>query len=135
MSLPEWLRRVEERAENASPGPWNYSRLDIDSYTENEDGKLSPVAYVYRAPHERIPVCGPQFRNDSIFIAESRIDVPRLLATVRALAEALDTVSTSAAPEVEIKKQPWFVAVRSEALDMVDNALHLYHHGPEVDEL
>ncbi len=67
MTIPTASLRALAQA--ATPGKWKSSRGDMDSYTADEQGEVTAVAYVYRDPEPRIGVFGGKFREDSRFIS------------------------------------------------------------------
>ena len=76
------LDAIREQCNRATAGPWNTSRTDMDSYTENPDDPekgCQYVCYVYPPDRQRIPVFGANAREDAEFIADAREYIPRLL--------------------------------------------------------
>jgi hypothetical protein len=71
------LRKIEQRAERATPGPWKTYRSDYFalSYVDGQHhvGSIASLNHV----------------NDAKFIAHAREDIPRLIAEVRRLREIL----------------------------------------------
>ncbi len=82
---PERQAEIEARLEAATPGPWSSSREDMDSYIPSTDGDTNLVVFVYRDPHERIPVMGGSERPDARLIAAAPTDIRDLLAEVSRL--------------------------------------------------
>jgi hypothetical protein len=89
---PEELKEIRERAEKATPGPWEYrpNRFDDWGWVRGPDGW--PVANAKAgadcdedvlATH-RIAGTDP-YQHNGDFITSARVDIPRLLATVEAL--------------------------------------------------
>lgn len=78
------IARLRKLLAEATPGEWSASREDMDSYTEDEDGHLVPVAYIYRDQEQRIPVYGDQFRYDSRLIVALRNTASALLDELEA---------------------------------------------------
>ena len=81
---PEELQACRERAEAATPGPWEVRRADdvmggFDYFVE-----AGPMTVAVASEDTR-PRAGMGARRDAAFIANARADVPRLLATVAAL--------------------------------------------------
>lgn len=70
--LPGWLQEIRDRADKATPGPWE--ALD---YSGVVTGTTCDVRYVPENP-------------DAQFIAHARTDVPRLIALVGEMAEKLE---------------------------------------------
>ena len=70
--LPGWLQEIRDRADKATPGPWE--ALD---YSGVVTGTTCDVRYVPENP-------------DAQFIAHARTDVPRLIALVGEMAERLE---------------------------------------------
>lgn len=100
----EELREIEERCGKATEGPMVWQRrplgIDLVSRSENEQVRGSVVLS-----------CDSHFgqRNDTEFYKESRTDVPRLLAHIKALEEenkryesALESAKTSLAYFVDL---------------------------------
>ena len=125
------IEELEALATKATPGPWNASREDMDSYTESpeSDGEAIPVAYVYRKPEERIPVYGDAFRDDSRLIVAAINSLPRLLALAReALAGREDTArldwieDTGARGWYEVEKARLSALDYREAIDAARSA-------------
>ena len=79
--LPGWLQEIRDRADKATPGPWE--ALD---YSGVVTGTTCDVRYVPENP-------------DAQFIAHARTDVPRLIALVGEMAETLDEMAPSYALE------------------------------------
>ena len=103
------LQEIGNRANAATVGPWTSSREDMDSYVDFEE-ESTPVAYIYRAPEERIGVLGNQFRNDSRFIANARQDIPALLAVIAEQAAKIGLLQ--AAVEFYADAETWRQHVR-----------------------
>lgn len=83
---PEELQACRDRAEAATPGPWEMSRRDdvmggFDYFVE-----AGPLCVAVAAEDAR-PTRGMGAKRDAAFIAHARTDVPRLLATIDALKE------------------------------------------------
>jgi hypothetical protein len=74
--LPGWLQEIRDRADKATPGPWE--ALD---YSGVVTGTTCDVRYVPENP-------------DAQFIAHARTDVPRLIALVGEMAEKLEGAVT-----------------------------------------
>jgi hypothetical protein len=77
----EELQACRDRAEAATPGPWEMSRRDdvmggFDYFVE-----AGPLCVAVAAEDAR-PTRGMGAKRDAAFIAHARTDVPRLLATV-----------------------------------------------------
>lgn len=88
----EELQACRERAEAATPGPWEVSRRDdvmggFDYFVE-----AGPLCVAVAAEDAR-PTRGMGAKRDAAFIAAAREDVPRLLATVAALESDLFRVA------------------------------------------
>jgi len=78
--LPGWLQEIRDRADKATPGPWDMVW---------EDGE----AYVFRGRNwNREWVASAATSDDTAFIAHARTDVPRLIEMVAEMAKVLETV-------------------------------------------
>ena len=60
-------------------------RMDMESWTYDEDGKLSSVKYFYRPDAPRVGIFGDNCINDVVFCAEARQDIPWLLGVTKQL--------------------------------------------------
>lgn len=69
----EELREIKDRADAATPGPWDY----MDGYVIKDETVLCEM-------FTDNPVYGDS-RNDTTFIAHARTDIPRLIAEVERL--------------------------------------------------
>jgi|SRR5690606_38066107 len=117
----EQIDELEKLNAARTQGEWGHSRTDMDSYTEDEFGELSPVAYVYRDPERRVPFFGEQFRNDSNFVAAAVNALPALLAEVRAARRVVEAVEGML--HQEVTGDP---VGRSRARTKLDQALEAY---------
>ena len=82
MILPPGLQAMRERADKATAGPWF---ADFDKRDDGADQVITQnvtIAFI-ATPLE-------SYRNDAVFIAASRTDVPALLDLIETLAEALE---------------------------------------------
>ena len=106
---PEELKACRERAEAATPGPWEMSRRDdvmggFDYFVE-----AGPLCVAVAAEDAR-PTRGMGAKRDAAFIAHARQDVPRMLATIDKLREdaaADEWQPIEIAPEDEGLVQVW----------------------------
>ena len=93
----EQLQAIEERANAATPGPWD-NRGDIVKDIAFEDDVIFYAADSM-GPHIESgdwQTAVTQMRTDAAFIAHAREDVPALIAEVRALRSKLDAVPIDA---------------------------------------
>ena len=91
------LREIEERAEAATPGPWQVRFLDDDHAanlvaiaTTPETGHPSPpgdliAATLVQFPTRYVDITDGLWDENATFIAHARQDIPRLLAEIRRL--------------------------------------------------
>lgn len=81
----EELRAIEERVAQATPGPWRWVDMPLAT-VEGEPVHRCAVAggggVIFQAPLFG-PMARPSAGNDADFVANSRSDVPRLLADLR----------------------------------------------------
>ncbi|MFF2193438.1 hypothetical protein [Streptomyces sp. NPDC058157] len=100
------LRRIEERADSATPGPWFVRQLDdrefmtlvavstvpdvesVDSHPGFQSGQNVALALVQDPQYADVP--DGLWDENANFIAHARQDIPRLVAEVRRLRELLD---------------------------------------------
>lgn len=80
------IEAIRKRAESATEGPWKW---DGDSLTYRKHGMLDPI--VWANQYGDITVEEP----DAEFIANAREDIPKLLAEVEALRNALKPDDTT----------------------------------------
>lgn len=87
MSISDRLDQIEQRADNATEGPWWGSMLGphVEMFAGTGSGSDPMIANGMRP-------------GDAEFIAASRTDVPDLLAAVRAVLDACDRIDASIIP-------------------------------------
>lgn len=77
MDLPLWIEEIKNRADKATPGPWD---ADVGGDADR----------VYCGP-DWVSECSTS--ENALFIAHARTDMPRLVAVARQMADALDEAS------------------------------------------
>jgi hypothetical protein len=107
MTAPAWLDAIEARVKAATPGPWT-------PYQFYDSGRKTSV----EAPDGSLPASDIMRPENLDFIAHARLDIPALLACVRVLGEALETIA--------IREHPDHFGSRRVA----KTALTLYRTGP-----
>ena len=84
--MSDYLHQIEARIEGATEGPWSVYRTRVGTYVTRPD--LLGVAREWSLVWQDA---------DAEFIANARVDVPRLLAAVRAVEEAMDDLDDARA--------------------------------------
>ena len=84
--MSEYLDAAQARIEGATKGPWSVYRTRVGTYVTRPD--LLGVAREWSLVWQDA---------DAEFIANARVDVPRLLAAVRAVEEAMDDLDDARA--------------------------------------
>lgn len=94
------LKAIEERAEKATPAPWQHG-FDDGSGRVTKDADWPQGAYIVRGDDTIVTggnfegiACGVEELADADFIAHARQDVPALIAEVRRLREVLHSIAT-----------------------------------------
>jgi hypothetical protein len=123
--MSSWLDAIEARVKAATPGPWRQVEEEEDEPALN--GERGIVSLAPGVPLGGL-IIGTLYTDDGLllamtdsnadFIARAREDVPALLACVRALGEALETIA--------IREHPDHFGSRRVA----KTALTLYRTGP-----
>lgn len=99
---PEELAAIRQRADKATPGPW------VDSKMPTNEARVYPaepfdVTEFPKSPYRDVgiwpvgidAICtmqvsnNPKWRDDKVFIAAARSDIPRLLAHIAALTDVV----------------------------------------------
>ena len=83
------VAEIKERAEKATPGPWDYSPGDV----EMDGDKETPITGAMITPFEVGVDCGEYMgllNEDAEFIARARTDIPALLELVAQLRAGRD---------------------------------------------
>ena len=84
--MSDYLDQIGQRIEAATEGPWSVYRTRVGTYVTRPD--LLGVAREWSLVWQDA---------DAEFIANARVDVPRLLAAVRAVEEAMDDLDDARA--------------------------------------
>jgi hypothetical protein len=90
------LTPIKDREAKASKGPWNTDHDDkfvatpvIDGDWDWITGEMEVPGDDYSAPETDEDIRGKNIRNNNIFIAHSRTDIPALIAEVERLRSIL----------------------------------------------
>lgn len=137
---PEELAAIRERAEKATPGPWEVQENDWRDDEEEWPEVRVVAGTARRQPDGRYNCCtrstdtiyenescdedeGEHRYRDAIFIATSRTDIPRLLDEVERLQKFVSAVK--AAYECDFPDEVLYDAVTRaiEALDLKGNRI------------
>jgi hypothetical protein len=73
----ERLREIEERARNATPGPWTFDGTGHPTYVTQKHGERLGVCVMDGPLESRVP--------DASFVAHASRDIPDLIAEVKRL--------------------------------------------------
>lgn len=85
MMTEQDLQEIEERANAATPGPWEFSIGE--AWTVYRDNTYTEAIAILPSGAD-----GNHARNNAMFTARARADVPALIAEVRSLRAKLDAV-------------------------------------------
>lgn len=90
------LREIEERSNQATPGPWMLNDLQAHVYTGPgySDGNRGPYHCIAYCENDYDALPEPQEFENAAFIAHARTDVPDLVAEVRRLRTELQESTT-----------------------------------------
>jgi hypothetical protein len=79
------LKAIRQRIENASDGPWSVRRIPNSYESQAGDRHTHPCVRGFRVPRRLYNLAWQQCEADAEFMAQSRQDVPVLLAEVEHL--------------------------------------------------
>lgn len=116
-STTEFLQEQKRLAEAATPGPWTWAAhtaVDVEAWA------------VFDARDWAVADNGDGFKADAEFIAAARTTVPKLIAAVEAVEEAL-----ALGDELE-KTAPEYIDPTARRLQIANRVLNLIESGIEA---
>ncbi len=120
-----WLDEVQQRCDAATAGPWWWN--SYDQIMSGKGDAIEVIAYVMEVPNATVrhgdELWTAQGGGNAEFIAESRTDVPNLIAIARQAPELQEKVKELEAENERLRKRPQ--ATRAEMPTEIDTEAYV----------